>query len=289
MDINYELLKIFNVVAREGSISKAAEILLISQPAVTQSIHTLENNLGGILFIRTPKGVLLTDEGKELYSYVKEGVDYFNNGINKFISLKKVESGSIKIGASAIISEHILMPYLKEYSELYPNIKISITNGLTENLVKDLRNGSLDIIISSKTDDKDLLFSEITTLEDIIVANKELKNKPFDINKDKLLIQKNPSEARKSFDSYIKNNNINTNLYMEIVSHNLLVKYAINGFGYALVTKEFIKNNLNTDLFEIKTDLKLPKRKLGYATKSNSIPSFATKSLIKILNKERTE
>ena len=75
MDINYELLKIFNEVAKEGSISKAAESLHISQPAVTQSIHTLENNLGGILFIRTPKGVILTDEGNELYSFIKEGIN----------------------------------------------------------------------------------------------------------------------------------------------------------------------------------------------------------------------
>ncbi len=285
MDINYELLKIFNEVAKYNNISKAADALHISQPAVTQSIHTLENNLGGILFIRTPKGVLLTDEGKELYSYINEGVNYFNNGINKFISLKKLEYGSIKIGASAVISEYILMDYIKEFSNMYPNIKISITNGLTEDLSKQLRDGTLDIIISSEIDDKDLLFNPLLTLEDIFVGNETYKDRELDINKDKILIQKLPSETRKNFDKYIKDNNIEPNIYMEIVSHNLLVKYIKNGFGIGLVTKEFIKDSLNKDLFIIKNNIKIPKRKLGYVIKKNSIPSFATNEFIKVLKK----
>ncbi len=237
MDINYELLKIFNEVAKEGSISKAAESLHISQPAVTQSIHTLENNLGGILFIRTPKGVILTDEGRELYSFIKEGINYFNNGINKFMSLKKLDSGTLKIGASAVISEHFLMPYINKFTKLYPNIKISITNGLTESLTRGLRNGSLDLIITSLVEDKDIEFNNLTTLEDIFVGNIDYKGKELDIEKDKLLIQKDPSEMRKNFDKYIKDNNINPNIYMEIVSHTLLSKYIKNGFSIGLVTK----------------------------------------------------
>ena len=69
-NINFELYKVFCEVANEKSISKAAEKLLISQPAVTQSIKTLEDQLGGKLFIRTPKGVILTNEGEELYKYI---------------------------------------------------------------------------------------------------------------------------------------------------------------------------------------------------------------------------
>ena len=112
MNINFELYKVFYEVANEKSISKGAEKLMISQPAVTKSIQTLESELGGKLFIRTPKGIVLTNEGKELYSYIKEGMTYFINGTNKFMSLKNLESGVLNIGASASISENYLMPYL---------------------------------------------------------------------------------------------------------------------------------------------------------------------------------
>ena len=72
MNINFELYKVFYEVANTKSISKGAEKLLVSQPAVTQSIQTLENELGGKLFVRTPKGVVLTNEGQIFYDYIKE-------------------------------------------------------------------------------------------------------------------------------------------------------------------------------------------------------------------------
>ena len=149
MNINFELYKIFYEVANNGSISKGAMNLMISQPAVTQSIKTLESQLGGQLFIRTPKGVILTNEGKELYNYIKEGINYFINGTNKFMSLKNLDDGIINIGASSSISEHFLMPYLKKFHDLYPNICINIINDLTDNLLKNLINGNLDIVIIS--------------------------------------------------------------------------------------------------------------------------------------------
>ena len=161
MNINFELYKVFHEVATAKSISKAAENLLISQPAVTQSIKTLEDQLGGKLFIRTPKGVILTNEGEELYKYIKEGMNYFINGTNKFMSLKKLDNGVLNIGSTTTISENYLIPYLEKFHNLYPNITINITNDLTDNLLKDLRNGNLDIVIMAipKYNIKDLNIS----------------------------------------------------------------------------------------------------------------------------------
>lgn len=178
------------------------------------------------------------------------------------------------------------MKYIKEFTIKYPKIKISITNGLTEELVKELRNGSLDIIVTSETNDKDISFNKLIEIEDIFVGNKDYKDKKIDITKDKILIQKSPSEIRKNFNNYIKEKKIKPNIYMEIVSHNLLVKYTINGFGISLVTKEFIKEYLNKELFEIKKNITIPKRNIGYSIKKNSIPSFATKEFINILKND---
>ena len=70
MNVNYEAYKIFYHVAKHQSISKAANILLISQPAVSYQIKSLEDALGITLFIRTKKGVTLTDEGNVLFNYI---------------------------------------------------------------------------------------------------------------------------------------------------------------------------------------------------------------------------
>ena len=66
MNINFELYKIFYEVANEGNITKAANKLMISQPAVTKQIKTLEDELGGQLFIRTKRGVILTENGQKI-------------------------------------------------------------------------------------------------------------------------------------------------------------------------------------------------------------------------------
>lgn len=280
MNINFELYKVFYEVANAGSISKGAENLMISQPAVSQSIQTLENELGGKLFVRTPKGVILTNEGKELFSYIKDGMTYFINGTNKFMSLKSLESGVLNIGASASISENYLMPYLGEYRRLYPNVKISIVNDLTDNLLKELRNGNLDIVIASINNSvKDLKVEFICDLHDIFVSSK--KDRLDNLNG--ILLQKRPSVTRNNFDKYVEDNNIEFDCKMEIVSHRLLINFIENGFGIGLVTKEFIKKKLGVSLFEVETKYKVPTRKLSYAIKDDVYPTFTTKKFIELL------
>lgn len=289
MNINFELYKVFHEVATAKSISKAAENLLISQPAVTQSIKTLEDQLGGKLFIRTPKGVILTNEGEELYKYIKEGMNYFINGTNKFSSLKNLDSGIINIGATTVISEHYLMPYLEKFHTKYPNVDINIHNDLTDNLIKELRNGNLDIIVINipSTNIKDIDIYNLTTLEDIFVGNSKYKDKKYNTIKDLLqediLLQKTPSVTRTNLNNYLKENNLECSPKMEVVSHSLLSGLTENGFGISLLTKNFIEDKLNNTLYEINIKEKLPERSLGYAIKNGTIPSFTTTKFIEIL------
>ena len=84
MNVDFELYKIFYTVANTKNITKAAKELCISQPAISKSIKNLENQIGGKLFIRTKRGVSLTDEGREIYKYVKIGVEALYNAENKF-------------------------------------------------------------------------------------------------------------------------------------------------------------------------------------------------------------
>ena len=289
MNINFELYKVFYEVANENSMSKGANKLMISQPAVTQSIQTLEGELGGKLFIRTPKGVILTNEGQELYNYIKEGMNYFINGTNKFMSLKELESGVLNIGSTTVISENFLISYLKKFHDLYPNIIINIKNDLTDNLLKELRNGSLDIVITAipSYEIKDLEINELTKLHDIFVGGNKYQNNNYknikDLLKEDLLLQKIPSVTRTNFDKFIKDNKLDYNLKMEVVSHNLLAKLIESNFGIGVLTKEFIQDKLNNSLFEIKIKENIPVRKLGYIIKKGTYPTFTTKKLIELL------
>lgn len=292
MNTNYEAYKIFSCVAQNGSISKAAEKLLISQPAVTWHLKNLETQLGVTLFIRTKKGATLTAEGKILYEYVKKGIDSFTKGENVLTNLKNLDSGKIKIGASTTVSKHVLMPYLERFHEQYPNIDIEIVNNLTETLLTELRNGDLDILLLNlpTQESKDLKIQKVLDVQDIFVGNKkyyeltkgnitleELKDYP-------LLFQKNPSNTRAYLDKYLKNNNISLVPKMEIVSYNLIMEFIKIGFGIGYATKEFIKEELeNKALYEINVTPKIPKRSIGIVTLNNTVPNYSVKKLISIM------
>ena len=287
MNINFELYKIFYVVATNKSITKGAGVLMITQPAVTQTIQNLESTLNTTLFIRTKKGVILTNEGEGLYKYIKEGINYFINGTNKLNELKKLDSGVIRIGASTSLTENYLMKYIAKYHRLHPNIEIKIINNLTDNLLKDLRNGSIDIVIGSKfNENKDLKFSRLFDTEYIFVSNRKEDFSNKDILKEKLILQTYPSVLRSTFDEYLKRNNLYANVTMEVVSHKLVVESVLAGLGIGLVVKEYVKKELNNNkLYEIKTNVKLEKREVGYILKDNFILTYAVKEFIRIITK----
>ena len=294
MNINYESYKIFYFVAINKSISKAAQIMMISQPAVTWHLKNLESNLGITLFVRTKKGVTLTYEGEAFFNYVKKGVECFTNGENMLTNLKNLDYGNIKIGASTTVSKHVLMPYLEKFHNLYPNIDIQIVNNLTENLITDLRNGSLDMLLLNMpmNESKDLEIINILNVQDIFVGNKkyyEITNgnlKLDELNKYPLLFQKNPSNTRKYLDNYLKNNNVTLLPKTEIVSYNLIMDFVKSGFGIGYATKEFIKDELDKGLlYEIKITPKVPKRYIGLVTLKQSVPNYSVNKLIDIMTK----
>lgn len=292
MNTNYEAYKIFCCVAQNGSISKAAEKLLISQPAVTWHLKNLETQLGVTLFVRTKKGVTLTDEGKILFEYVKKGIDSFTKGENILTNLKNLDSGKIKIGASTTVSKHVLMPYLEKFHELYPNIDIEIVNNLTETLLAELRNGDLDILLLNlpTQESKDLKIQKVLDVQDIFVGNKkyyDLTNGNItleNLNDYPLLFQKSPSNTRAYLDKYLKDNNTTVIPKMEIVSYNLIMEFIKIGFGIGYATKEFIKDELNNkSLYEINVTPKVPKRSIGIVTLDKTIPNYSVKKLISIM------
>lgn len=294
MNTNLDLYRIFYVVAKEGSISAAANILFISQPAITFQIKKLEEQLGLSLFTRTKHGMLLTDEGRVLFGYVKNGIENINNGENALSNLKNLDSGIIRIGVSTTLCRHILMPYLEKFHVQYPNIDIQINNNISNNLIKELRNGNLDILIlfSPSTENKDIKIIPIVQVQDVFVGNKE----SYDLMKGKitldnlkslpLIFPNSSSNSRTFLNKYLKDNNIDLKPKLEVVSYNLIVDLIKAGFGIGYATKEFISDELNNKvLYEIKITPNIPKRTIVIATMDKKEPNYSAKKLIEMITK----
>ena len=147
MLVKLDLYKIFWQVAKSESFSKAAKSLYMTQPAISQSIMQLENELDIRLFNRTPKGVTLTEEGKNLFEYVNSAIKLIDAGKEKILEYKNLSVGELKIGVGDTISRYFLLPYLERFHNEYPNIKFKIINGTTFELCSILKTGQIDIAI----------------------------------------------------------------------------------------------------------------------------------------------
>jgi len=298
MNIDFELYRVFYTVANYGNITKASEELNISQPAISKSIKNLEEQLGGRLFVRTKRGVTLTEEGKEFYSYIKQAIEYITSAENKFTDLINLETGCIKIGISATLTKEFLLPYLETFHALYPKIDIQIMTNMTTDLLPKLRNGLIDIIILNLNDKNygnDIDIIKCKKIHDCFVVNnnyKELLNKELsmeNLNNYPLILQAKGSNTREFIDNIARKNHIVLKPNIELASYTLVVAFTKIGLGIGYATKEYIKDSLkNKELYELKIKEKIPGRYIGIALSKNHLPNFSTKKLIEIITKKES-
>ncbi|NIK23195.1 DNA-binding transcriptional LysR family regulator [Paenibacillus lupini] len=122
MEVNLEWYRVFYWIAKTGSLSRAAEQLHITQPAVSHTIKQLESTLGGQLFFRTPRGVTLTTEGSVLLQYIEQAFHSVEIGEKAIAEMNNLNSGEITIGASDTLCKHYLLPYLEQFHKEHPGI-----------------------------------------------------------------------------------------------------------------------------------------------------------------------
>ncbi len=288
MNINLELYRIFYVVAKHKHMTRASEELHISQPAISQSIKKLEEQLGGTLFLRSNKGMELTSEGNMFFDYVKGALELINNAENEFTSFKDLSKGEIKIGASTTLTKIVLMDAIKRFHKDYPNININITNDLTSNLMIDLQKGKLDFVIFNEGDIKEtnIKTKKIKSLKqgfiyhpnyfkDNITSLNDLTNYP-------LILQKKESNSRKFLDYYTLQYNLLLNPKTEVVSQDLVIEFTEAGFGIGFAIIDLALHNY-PNLKELKINKKLPISNIYLAENKYINLPFASKKFLEYL------
>ena len=291
--VNLELYRVFYTVAKCGSLTKAAEELYISQPAVSQAIKQLEAQLGGKLFNRTHKGMELSEKGgKLIFPIVEKALELFENAEEKFVELKDTATGSLRICASDTVLTHILLPKIKEYNEKYPQVKLVLHNRTSWETIELLKNKKCDLgFVNLPIEDNDVnLSSSITELHDVFVANSsfiELKDKDIEFKRLQdypLLMLELTTSTRQAIVNFAHSIGVHLHPEIEVASLELMVELAKSGMGIACIPREFVKRELEEgSLFEIKTNQSLPTRAIGLALPKGESMTFAVKEFIKML------
>ncbi len=278
--VNLELYKIFALVAREKNITKASEILHISQPAVTKHIQNLENFLNVKLFNRTNHGIELTTEGQKIFEEIEEPISILENISNKYGNVRNINLG-VHVSMYKLFSKTIAK-FCTENESIKINIcDTNLVNMLApalNDMLLNLENGKLDLIISKKTENynkKKLEFIELGDLQDILVACNDSQYISKIITKELL---KNsllflPRKGSITYNNFLNSLDIEESdlkIYKNI-TYNAMLELLQENDGIALVTSEYVKKELeNREVLELKTDFEISKIKYGiYINKNN--------------------
>ncbi len=286
-----EWYRVFYFAAKSGSLSRAAEELYITQPAVTHSIKQLEAKLGGQLFFRTSRGVKLTAEGAVLFKYIEQAYNFIGTGERKIAEMHQLMDGEIKIGAGDTLCKHYLLPYLAAFHEAFPGVKIQVTNRTTPETINLLKQGNIDFgIVNLPVADAKLNVRESLRIEDCFIAGHKYKQlSEGTVSLETLaaypiILLEKGSSTRAYIDSFAGRHGVAIKPEIELGSIDLLVEFARTGFGIACVIKNFIAGELEQlGLFEIKLDKPIPPRNIGVITLKDVPMSSAATRFIEML------
>lgn len=295
-NINIELYKIFYYVAKNKNITKTANELMITQPGISKSIKNLEEQLGCSLFIRTKSGVILTDEGKVFYEQIKQAMEIIDSAEQRLMEMVNLDYGYLNIGVSNTLTKKYLLPYIQEFHNKYPKVKITIFTNPTFTLLQKMRNGLIDFIILNMPYNvpTDCDSYKLIDIQDCFIANnhfKELKDKVIpleEISNYPLILISKGSNTRYALDNYCSKLGFALNPEMDLSSYSLVTEFAKIGMGIGIATKEFLDEEFkNGELFEVKTNPALPKRYIGVMHLKNKVLSKCSQEFLEMLNKEK--
>ncbi len=292
-----DLYRVFYEVSQHKSFSKAAKSLYLTQPAVSQSISQLEQELSIRLFNRSPQGVVLTEEGKLLHDYVYSALNLLDSGEKKMEEFKLLKGGKIEIGVGDTISRYFLLPFLESFHQTYPEITFKLVNGTTSELIETLKQGKIDIAICNfPIEDEKLEKIHCADIQDTFVYGSKYTNdflQPISIKeviKYPIICLDQDSISRRFMDDFLKEKKLSLKPEFELGSHDLLLDFAKINLGIACVTKEFSQAYIDQGLLQEVTLIEqIPKRAIGLCYLKSVSLSLASQKFVQVIINNKNE
>ncbi len=294
--VNLELYRVFYTVARCGSLTKAAEELYISQPAVSQAIRQLENQLGTQLFNRKHRGMELTAQGGELiFRDVERALQLLGGAEDRLSELRCSATGTLRIGASETIFQYLLSEKIVEYHKLYPQVKIELITDVSPEIIGMLKTDRCDVGFLNLPIGKEegiVLAENIRLLHDVFVAGeafselRERKLSVWELRNYPLLLMQPHTVARAAFDHFAESLGVKFSPAIEVDSWGFMKQLVADGMGVGCLPREYALHKLaDGRLFELDVSPALPVRSVGLALPQNPSMSFALRAFVALFRK----
>lgn len=251
--MNIETLRMFCLVVDTGSISQAAKLSYVSQPAVTKQMHQLETTYNTLLFDRTDGRLLLTDSGKILYPFAKSIVAEFNRSKAIIAENQTTFHQSLNIGASLTIGEYLLPGLLGRFKQQHPELNVSLLVENTPRIIEALLDNVIDLaLVEGIVQDDNLVVENIAEDELVLIHSPGHRWKDresidvAELAEEHMLWREPASGTRLIIENFLKTNGVLDQMqsYMDLGSTQAIKSAVEAGLGVSIVSRLAVTREL---------------------------------------------
>jgi len=252
MSLNLHLLRLFATVVRTGSFSRAADALHISQPAISKGVRDFELQVGCRLLDRTPKGVRPTREGRALARHAETLFAAERAAEDELLSLRSLDSGSLRVGASTTIATYMIAEYLGVFHREYPGIDLHLIIANTRDIADLMIAHEIEIaLVEGPIEDEQLVSQAWRTDAMSLVVSPQHRfaasQHAIDSSKlnDEVLIVREPgSGSREVVAQALASRGIEPKRTLEIGSTEAIKQTVASGLGVSIISSATISDQV---------------------------------------------
>lgn len=250
--LNLHQLRVFKVVARHLSFSRAAEELILSQPAVSQHVKQLEKTVGTPLFEKVGRQVFLTEAGQQLYEYGLRIFGLLQETLQVMESLREGDRGNLRIAADTTAGVYVIPDYLGVFRRTHPQVTISleVTNRTT--VIRRLLSREIDLACTGHVPDDEatLQATPFLTNELVVIAAPDCplvgrrRVPTHELAGETFLMRERGSGTRAAAERFFAAAGVSVRMGMELGSNSAIKQAVANGLGIAVISRHAISLEL---------------------------------------------
>ena len=242
----------FLEVARRGSVSRAAEALFITQPTLTARLHGLEREMGAKLFVRTPRGMRLTEAGHAWVPFAERAMRALMEGHDALMQVTSGSAGHLMIASAPAVSTYVLPALLEKFVAARPSVEVSVRTGHTEEIVDMVLREDVQVGLGRVIHQPDL---ELRPFHKEVLVLVCAPDHPFtkrrsvtmgDVTDEKLIMFDRTSSYYEITHSALLASGVKLKRYMELDSIEAAKKMVERGLGVALLPATAVLREVDT-------------------------------------------
>ena len=288
--LNLAHLATFRLVIQRGSFSAAADVLGISQPAVSLQIRQLEHFLRSRLLERTGRGVKATAAGLALLTHGERIEQAVEETLRSLDAFSHEVSGTVSLGTGATACIHLLPPLLQQLREMYPLLKVGVTTGNTPGVVRAIEENRLDLgLVTMPVSGRGLEITPILDEEFVCISaqEEECVPTPDSLHTLPLIAFESGSGTRALIDGWFQASGLQPEPVMQLGSIEAIKRMVRAGLGYSIVPRMAVEQVADREGLCVLSLTPVLHRQLAIVMRQDKILSKGISGLIRLLQQEK--